>query len=308
MTEKTLTYIKFYLKKATQLSNLCLQYKNTEKETQFWKLSCQYVADAKKLYMDNEAIFRQFGITEEEVETMIRGFTKPLDVEGCDCNDGKTESESPSPHSHPSTIYPSTLPPPPTEWATIHTMSRQISALESEISSSRRLAADVAAMNQQYELLSNRHLDFMQRTEREQTILQNELKQFQETEHQVEMDRDYFEREVGVLRERLSEVYRKNREEMNRMIVELDNAHHDSQLSMEKLHSVTHELDCERERFQTERERFQTEQERFQTERERFQSEHEHFQSQIEQYRNVFTQLLPHFDENQCAIIRGFFE
>lgn len=209
---------------------------NPDYEKRLWTIACSYVQKAQEVIPMAE----WSKLTELEQTILTHGVPHPMTSKFFEEGDGEKDST------------PNTYPPAPSKWENIQNLKLQIQSLEKEHEKLKTYKADAQALRNAYEQLDSSHESYRERSHREQSALQSEMKRLMtelETASEHKQDAVYLERELGKMREKIATMHTNNYQEMTRLRVELDTINHEReslsltlQDTQKKVMDLTHEV------------------------------------------------------------------
>lgn len=223
------------IKKSIHLATICKNCKDEEKEKRLWKIACSYITKAKELVPEEEW-FQVF--TTLELQCLQNGFPHPMQISFFEDDENQQY-----------------LPPVPSEWDNINNLKSQIKHLEDEKRKIEEYTNRMDLQRRQYERLEKKHNLFMEKAEKEQYQLQQEMKVIlknQEENAQILLlasqsknelqelreNSTFMEKEINRLKEKIASIYDKNRQEMTRLNLELDSAHYNIESISDELQTT----------------------------------------------------------------------
>jgi DNA repair exonuclease SbcCD ATPase subunit len=198
-----------FLAKAARIATMCLQDKT--KEQKLWKLACDYVLRAQDCKINWNRL------TELEVKMLETGIPHPILISFFDAHVVLQNENSQLPP----------IPPAPSNWWDIKKLNDRIAELEEE----RALLPspqEHERLKQTLASVTTLHQQHTERSGREQEQLQDELKQMRKAvkDHEDTADEaEYRGYQVAKITKRLQEYRERHRTEMDKMYVDLENAH-----------------------------------------------------------------------------------
>lgn len=188
---------------------------NPDYEKRLWTIACSYVQKAQEVIPMAE----WSKLTELEQTILTHGVPHPMTSKFFE--EGEEGKDS-----APNNNYP----PVPSKWENIQNLKLQIQSLEKEHEKLKTYKADAQALRNAYEQLDSSHESYRERSHREQSALQSEMKRLMtelETASEHKQDAVYLERELGKMREKIATMHTNNYQEMTRLRVELDTINHE---------------------------------------------------------------------------------
>lgn len=234
--DKNVSFGRELLKKSIHMATTCHGGTSPDYEKRLWTIACSYVQKAQEVI----PVAEWSKLTELEQTILNNGVPHPMTSKFFEEGDGGKDSA------------PNTYPPAPSTWENIQDLKLQIRSLEKEREKLETYKTDAQALRTAYEQLDASHDSYRERSHREQSTLQSEMKRLM-TELDVasehKQDAMYLERELGKMREKIATLHTNNYQEMTRLRVELDTINHEReslsftlQNTQQKVMDLTHEV------------------------------------------------------------------
>lgn len=270
MSSTSLQVIKSLIIKSIQLATQCKHMNDTQKQERMWKLACSYVKRAKDLIEP-----QQWKLL-SNLEIQILENEIPCSMEITFFDDGDTHKATKEEDENGESSYSDYL------------SSRKMQDLVNQINHLKDIQHQYRVHNNQlqeeYDHLKEIHENHMNKSEVEQSELQDELRQLMnqvEDVNHLKEDTQFMEKELNKFREKVTKIHRKNRSEINSLMMELDAAHYELEVANNKLQQNNLTLSSIMEKLK-------------------------HCQDQINQYQSVFAHLVPLLDDKQLQVLNQY--
>jgi len=247
---------KIFLSQAARLATMCVS--DPSNESKFWKLACDNVSKAQKVECTWDHL------TNEEVSMLETGVPEPIK-----CSFFTTSS-----------VDTQNLPPPPSEWETIHRLKNYIQDLETE-RNSLPTQQQYLKLKTELDQSQEQHHRQLLLAEQDKKHLQDELKSLGHTlrEHEeAHDDSEMAKIQFRKLKERMTKIQDRYQKESRDLYVEIENKHYELESKVQEIESMTQEIQA-------------------------LKQVNQELEKSLQTFQNLWKEFFPQLDETQQEVL-----